>query len=190
MAIVITNGQHFVFHSEKNGIKMTKDIKSAFVFPSVKDAIRDMKKAPVKTKKYYVFDTLENKILWRWLTDEEKIQRVEVKRDKYGRIKRKQYSESTRKMLYNNADGRCQLCGRKILYSDASIDHIIPLAMDGEDCVNNLQIACVPCNRYKDNILPEEYIDRITTAFVFQMGKKYKRSLKWKIVHSLIKKMI
>ena len=41
--------------------------------------------------------------------------------------------EKKRKMIYNRADGRCQLCGKKILYKEMNVDHIVPLAMNGSN---------------------------------------------------------
>ena len=96
------------------------------------------------------------------LAPEEKIELQEqkngienVKRRNNGRIKRKKYSQATRKLIYNKYDGRCQLCGRKILFSEMSLDHHIALSMGGVDDVSNLECTCLPCNQFKSNIAPE-----------------------------------
>ena len=64
-----------------------------------------MNHAPVKTQKCYVYDTLENKVLWKHLNTEEKVTlkeekivQQEIKRCKNGKIKRKRYSTTARKI--------------------------------------------------------------------------------------------
>ena len=89
--------------------------------------------------------------------------------------------ERERKMIYHKAEGRCQLCGCKITYDEMSLDHIVPLAMGGEDSLENLQATCEPCNSHKKALLPEAYFDKVNRTFVFQMNKKYSHNLLWKL---------
>lgn len=197
MAIVITNGNFYVKYSDNGGIRKTKEITEAHKFSTVKEAINGMKKAPGKTKGYYVSNTLTNRILWKWMTEEEieqfqreRILQAEIKRHPNGKIKRKQYSQSTRKLIYNKAGGRCELCGRKILLSDMTLDHVIPLSLGGIDDVENLACVCYADNQFKDNILPGEFNQRITDIFLYQMEKKSGNSIKWKILHRLLNGMV
>lgn len=194
MAIVITNGKYFVKYSEHGGIKMTKNINEAVIYPNKYVAIQDMRRACGKTKNYYVLDNNSNTIIWKWMNDEEKARLVEeraaIKRDPHGKIKRKHYSNDVRKMIYNAADGRCQLCGRPILFSEHTIDHVLPLSMGGLDDVSNLQLCCFPCNQMKNNILPELFLSRISQIFMFQMEKKWKSGLEWNIAKCLLKNLI
>ena len=106
------------------------------------------------------------------------------------KTKRKKYSEQERKMIYIRDDGRCALCGRKITLSEMTIDHIVPLDRNGENSVNNLQCACYACNQFKSNILPEDFMERITVIFLYQMEKKYSGKIRWKIVHKLLENLI
>ena len=71
-----------------------------------------------------------------------------------------------------------------------TLDHITPLAMDGEDNVNNLQGTCKACNLFKGSILPDDFMERITEIFMYQMEKKYSNKLKWKAIHRMLEKMI
>lgn len=197
MAIVITNGNHYITYTDSGATKKTTDINSAFQFSTVAEAIKGMKKAEEKTKSYFVFDTLTQHILWKWMTEEEikemrknKMSLSMVRRDSKGKIKRKSYSEDTRKLIYLNAGGRCELCGRKILLEDMTIDHITPLAMGGEDDVENLSCTCYPCNLFKGNILPSDFMERITDIFLYQMERRHKDRVEWKIVHKMLNKMI
>lgn len=196
MAIVITNGNHYVTYTVSGAIKKTTDINSAYQFFTVGEAIKCMKKAEEKTKNYFVFDTLTQRILWKWMTAEEikemrenKVSLSMVKRNHKGKIIRKSYSEDTRKLIYLHAGGRCELCGKKILLEDMTIDHVKPLAMGGEDDVENLSCTCYPCNLFKGNILPSDFMERITDIFLYQMEKQHK-GVRWKIVHKILNKMI
>ena len=62
--------------------------------------------------------------------------------------------------------------------------------MGGLDEVENLSCVCLDDNRFKSNILPEDFMERITSIFMYQMERKNSQSLKWKIVHKLLVKMI
>ena len=83
-----------------------------------------------------------------------------------------------------------ELCGRKILFEDMTIDHVTLLAMGGEDDVKNLSCTCYPCNLFKGNILPSDFMERITDIFLYQMERRHKDRVKWKIVHKILNKMI
>ena len=203
MAIVITNGAFYVaFDSfmnatQNSGIRKTTNIEEAYNFSLVSDAIQVMRRCTKKTKDYYVFDTFTNHILWKTMTQEEIIQaqedklyKTQIKRTSNGKIKRKIYSQDTRKIIYNRAGGRCELCGRKLLLEDATLDHVIPLSKGGIDDVENLSCVCFEDNQFKNNILPEDFLERITKIFMYQMEKKQKNILKWKIVHRLLNRMV
>ena len=71
-----------------------------------------------------------------------------------------------------------------------TLDHIKPLSMGGEDELNNLACTCYPCNLFKGNILPDDFMERITEIFLYQLEKKYKSKLKWKIIHKILNKML
>ena len=68
--------------------------------------------------------------------------------------------------------------------------HIVPLAMNGADDVSNLQCTCEACNRFKGSILPDDFMERITEIFLYQMDQKAGKRLLWKIVHKILNKMI
>lgn len=119
---------------------------------------------------------------------EKEITQYEVKRTKNGKIKRKVYSKSVRKMIYDKAGKRCELCGKKILLSQMTLDHIVPLSMGAEDCVDNLQSTCFDCNQLKSNCLPESFMERITSIFMYQMEKsdnKLKLEIACKLIESV-----
>ena len=167
MAYVLTNGKYYIRMTETGAIAKTDNIDEARVYLTVDKAKERMQKAPGKTKGYYILDIGTH--------------------SKYyvsnGRIK---FPKEVREMIYHSTDGKCALCGRKLVYDDMTLDHITPLAMDGEDNVNNLQGTCKACNLFKGSILPDDFMERITEIFMYQMEKKNKNCLKWKIVHKLL----
>ena len=195
MAIVITNGTYYIEYTENGATKKTTDINCAYQFNSVSDAIKGMRKAEKKTKKYYVLDTLTNRVLWKWMTEEEKIQMMEnkqalsIERNGSGKIKRRTYSQDARKLIYNYANGRCTLCGRKILFEDMTIDHIKPLSLGGADVVENLTCTCYACNLFKGNILPDDFLERVSLIYLYQMEKRCKSKFRWAIVRRILVKV-
>ena len=172
MAFVLTNGQCYITTKKSGGIIKTPHIEEAQRFYDKSSANRKMQKAPGKCRGYYILEISKEK------------------RKKRQRRRRNRYSVDVRKMIYNKADGHCTLCGRKLLFEDMTLDHIIPLAMNGPDEVGNLQCACELCNKAKASALPEEFIDRISSIFLCQMERKYADRMKWKIVHKLLENMV
>lgn len=97
-------------------MRLSIDINCAYQFPTVAQAIGGMKKAEGQTKNFFVFDTFTQRILWKWLIQEEiegigrnEVSMSTVKRDKHGKIVRRSYSDDVRKLIYLHADGRCEL---------------------------------------------------------------------------------
>lgn len=197
MAIVITNGKLYMYLNENGKYRKTDDITKALQYESVNKAREYMNKAIVKTKGFYILNTLTNKIIWKNMTDKEKIELAEqkealnnIKRYGNGKIKRHNFSTTERRFIYDKYDGRCQLCGRKILFEDATMDHIISLAQGGADTLENVQLCCYEDNLFKGAILPEDFLKRITTIFMYQMDKKNKHKLLWKITYNMLERMI
>ena len=52
------------------------------------------------------------------------------------------------------------------------MDHIVPLAKGGSNDLSNLQCACGVCNRIKQDILPEELMEKLVEIMLFQVQKK------------------
>ena len=79
------------------------------------------------------------------------------------------YSNDVKKLLYKEANGKCALCGREMTLDQVTLDHIIPLAKNGPDRVDNLQICCKGCNLLKGAALPEDFANRVNAIFLYQM---------------------
>ncbi|MGN9126022.1 HNH endonuclease [Oliverpabstia intestinalis] len=175
MAIVLTNGEYFIKTSKTGGIEKTTDIREAQTFYSCNVAMNKAFKAPGKCKGYYPYDF-------------DDITSCGIKINK--KQNRKKFTTEQRKIIYQKANGRCQLCGRKIEYEDMTLDHIVPLSLGGADEMDNLQCTDFACNKFKANIFPAEFAHRITEIFMFQMEKKHSNRLKWKIARKLMMEML
>ena len=70
MAIVITNGEYYIYLNEKGKHRKTKNVVQALQYNTVREAINYMYKAPAKTDGYYVYDTFTNHVIWKRLTPE------------------------------------------------------------------------------------------------------------------------
>ena len=159
---VIKNGKNFYVRIENGNITKTQKFVEATKFRTTEIAQMVINLKPGQLHSYRVCDVY-NKIVYP-----------------KGRV-RVIYTPRERKMIYNKAEGRCQLCGCKITYDEMTLDHIVPLAMGGEDSLENLQATCEPCNSHKNALLPEAYFDKVNRTFVFQMNKKYSHNLLWKL---------
>lgn len=191
MSYVITNGEYYIKYLHR--AQITKDIEESYKFETIDLAKEILQAASNVLKDYYVYNLKTQRKCWRIMTEEELEElraRKKIKRTKSGKIKRKTYSPDVKKLLYIKADGKCELCGKKILLDDMTIDHVKPLSMGGEDDVSNLACTCLPCNVFKGNILPENFLNRINDIFMYQTEKNTKHKLKWKIVHRLLQSCI
>ena len=168
MAIVLTNGKYYIATNRNGGIIKTPILEDAQKFHSVNDAIRKIIKSPGKCRGYYPYDTES-------FAHEHRV-----------KIKRKSYSDEERKIIYDRSDGRCVLCGQRLVLENMTLDHIIPLSLGGKDDMENLQVACFACNQLKSNILPEDFINRIIKIFLYQTEKKCSEDMKLRIIHNLI----
>lgn len=51
--------------------------------------------------------------------------------------------------VFARDEGICQLCAKTVSFRDATLDRIVPGAMGGRYVLDNVQIACRPCNQRK-----------------------------------------
>ena len=172
MAIVLTNGIYYIRTSQAGKIKKTDNIMEAQTFYSCNVAMRKVFRSPGKCKGYYPFDTEDTTCKCK------------------GKTKRKNYTKEERKIIYDKSNGCCELCGKRLLLQDMTLDHIVPLSMGGKDEMENLQSSCALCNQIKGNAFLEELIERISLIYLYQMEKKHKGNLRWKIVHMMLNKMV
>lgn len=62
----------------------------------------------------------------------------------------------TRRNIAVRDNSSCQYCGTVLETKDYTIDHVIPRSRGGKSTWTNLVLACVECNKLKDNRHPGE----------------------------------
>lgn len=58
--------------------------------------------------------------------------------------------------LAKRDNNECQYCGKKLLFNEITIDHIIPRSRGGKNSFLNCVVSCMPCNNRKDSKTLEE----------------------------------
>lgn len=95
---------------------------------------------------------------------------------------RRCFSMEERSAVYTKSEGHCAICGEFVPYTEFTVDHIIPLAKGGSNDISNLQCACGVCNRIKQDILPQDLMEKLTEIMLYQVtmrkNKKYKKALR------------
>lgn len=69
---------------------------------------------------------------------------------------------ATKEIRYREQQGRCKYCNKFIKYTQATIDHMVPLAAGGADAPFNIAVACLPCNERKGQATAEQFMALIT----------------------------
>lgn len=62
-------------------------------------------------------------------------------------------------IVYMRSKGRCHYCDIELHISEATLDHQCPVSRGGRTVLDNLVLACAPCNRTKGRKTSEEFTD-------------------------------
>jgi 5-methylcytosine-specific restriction endonuclease McrA len=62
----------------------------------------------------------------------------------------------SRANVYARDEHTCQYCGDRFSPSQLTFDHVVPVARGGRKEWDNIVTCCIPCNRRKGDLLPEE----------------------------------
>lgn len=62
----------------------------------------------------------------------------------------------SRRNIFKRDHNACQYCRKQFHTEDLTIDHILPRSRGGKSTWENCCAACLPCNKFKDDRLPEE----------------------------------
>ena len=172
MQYVITNGcGSYLRRYSNNEIKGTNSKKTIQTFPSESEAQEVYEMIPQKYKKtFYVSDYASAN-----------------KKPSKSKTKRCAIDPIIRQYIYRQADGKCALCGRPLVYTEMTIDHIIPLSKGGENEIENFQCTCKECNEFKQSILPEDFMDRIVTIFKHNFKNIRKKGIRQRIIMCMLK---
>lgn len=173
--IVLTNGLYYILLEGKS-IKKVSDITEATTFPSCNVAVKEVFAHKNKCKGYYPYDT-EDITCPDPRTEQQKRQR-------------RMYTQKERSIIYKKDNGKCYLCGKELLYSEMTLDHVMPLAKGGADCMENLRCCCVNCNRWKADSYSGDFEEKISNIYMHQMNDKIGNKFMWRFIKRYLDKQM
>ena len=62
----------------------------------------------------------------------------------------KSYTSHKRSIWSSGAS--CRWCRSELSFEDATVDHVVPVALGGDDSLANLVLACESCNQSRDAV--------------------------------------
>lgn len=62
-----------------------------------------------------------------------------------------------KKALYVMQGGKCAYCGNHVPRAAATLDHVVPRALGGNNAMENLKVACWHCNQAKADKPPHVF---------------------------------
>ena len=62
-----------------------------------------------------------------------------------------------KRQLFHDQEQRCVYCGNRYPYDQLQVDHMIPVALGGQDSIRNAQLACRSCNMSKGTMTDKEF---------------------------------
>lgn len=111
---------------------------------------------------------------WAFYKEKQAAKRKEWKKNNPGKVKvnAAKYRAKRRNALKNGnyteqdvvnklieQNNSCYWCLEE-LFTQFHVDHVIPLAKNGTNCVDNIVVACYWCNQEKNSLLPSEWYNK------------------------------
>lgn len=191
MAIILTNGNYYIAHSNTGALIKVTDIKQAQDFYSVERAIQQRDKHPGKCAGYFFIDTalvdiIESKVVVNVVENKKKAKRKKKK----AKPRHRCFTKEMRRSIYEKTQGHCYLCGEAIGFKAFEVEHKKPISKGGKDDLDNLYPSCHECNKIKNNIFYEDFMEKVSQIFMYQMQTQYGNSLRWKFVNRELSKMM
>ena len=169
------NVNKYIGYSDTGKVIHVDKLENAYRFNTPNEARNARKKASKKMAYFHVYMIMSNG----------KLEKVSANTPK-----RKSFTKEERIKIYRKTKGRCYLCGEFVDFNSYEIEHKVPLSKGGTNNLSNLFCSCHICNLIKHDIYPEDFMEKISKIFMFQMCIKNRNCLKWKILHKALKKMI
>jgi 5-methylcytosine-specific restriction endonuclease McrA len=92
---------------------------------------------------------------WYWTNrDEIQARRIVRRTGKNGPL-----TGNDLKELFVKQSGRCYYCGVLLYQTKWEVDHMLPVSRGGGDSIDNLCVACVPCNHRKFTKTVAEFME-------------------------------
>lgn len=103
------------------------------------------------------------------------------------RMKRKAFSPSERKLIYDKCNGHCAYCGCEIEMKKMQVDHVVAFSLIQDDKTNdisNLLPACRSCNHYKSSLSLESFRKRVESMpyVLMRDSVTYKNAVRFGLV--------
>ena len=127
---------------------------NSFGDSQIKDLINDLvfkigddlpKRTDITEEEQLIFDNLQ-------------LEKKTIKKEKNKRTLNQEDKKIIKELFYEEQKGMCKSCDSYLRSVDLTIDHIIPIAKNGTDNLDNLQLLCYRCNNWKrTNTMPELY---------------------------------
>ena len=169
------NVNKYIGYSDTGKVIHVDKLENAYRFNTPNEARNARKKSSKKMAYFHVYMIMSNG----------KLEKVSANTPK-----RKSFTKEERIKIYRKTKGRCYLCGEFVDFDSYEIEHKVPLSKGGTNNLSNLFCSCHICNLIKHDIYPEDFMEKISKIFMFQMRIKNRNCLKWKILHKVLKKMI
>lgn len=170
MGYLIANGHLYVSLECGSKITYTVYFQQAYIFKSFKRASNFVRDHSLQG--FYVVDSEKR----------DRVTTADSKKAEETKSKRRKFNDTEKKIVYAKTKGRCALCGRFMNYDEFTVDHILPISKGGTNNMDNLQATCLVCNRIKQDILPQDFMDKIGEIFIHNMRVSYRKDLIGKVV--------
>lgn len=167
--------KQFIGYSETRKVLHVSKLANAHKFNTPSEARNARKRASKRMHYFCVYVVMENGKLEKL---SENIR------------ERKAFSKEERMKVYRKTKGHCYLCGDFVDFDKFEIEHKVPISKGGTNDFNNVFCSCHICNAIKQDIYPEDFVDKISKIFVYQMQGKYGSSWKWKMMQRELVRMM
>lgn len=184
MSYIMTNGIYYIFVQGKS-IKKVLDVAKATMFQNYDDAVGTISKHKGKCKSYRIYDVTDLAS-----ADFDEINRQKQQKKQQKKQSRRTYTPKERSIIYKKDNGRCYLCGKELLYSEMTLDHVIPLAKGGKDGIENLRCCCAKCNQWKADSYSGDFENKISNIYMHQMNDKIGNKFMWRFIKKYLDKQM
>lgn len=76
-------------------------------------------------------------------------------------IRQRAWLKAYRIEAHNRQDGRCRYCTRPLTLAEVTAEHRVPRCKGGSTSAENIDAACVACNRLKGSFSQDEFLRAI-----------------------------
>ena len=88
------------------------------------------------------------------------------------RPKHRQVTRKIRQSIYEKTQGHCYLCGEYVEFKSFEVEHKKPISKGGTDDFDNLFCSCHLCNKIKNNIFYEDFMEKNYRYLCIKCGYK------------------